>query len=264
MGLRHVVANQNNRGPLGGRPPQQLTAAEIEVVTCLIAADRALATRHRLIDDLGDLCERHGWARIIVELELMVYGQDGALSHLPLEAGMTSAAVIERLGSKLAFSSKRRARRVLLPGRPCPVCSELRSNIILCVLAPHCYERARIANEFTLTRWWLDQTERNWRAHVCPICAKEDAAGHEQYLCRRHLAARLRQADCERRSIVGYLEGMREELVELTRTYLLCRTVADPDAAASTSFAALGWLHGWDFPLALAGTTGARSLQETL
>lgn len=264
MGLRHVVTNRHNRGPLGGHPTQQLTAAEIEVTTCLIAADHALATRGRLIEDLGDLCDRHGWARIIVELELMVYGQDGAVSHLPLEAGMTSAAVIERLSSKLAFSSKRRARRVLVPGRPCPVCNELRSNIILCALAPHCYERARVANEFTFTRWWLDQTERGWRARVCPICGGKDALGDEQYLCRRHLARRLRQSDCERRDVVSYLEGIREELVELTRTYLLCKTIADPDAAATTSFAALGWLHGWDFPLALASPTEVRSMQEAV
>jgi hypothetical protein len=256
MGLRHIITNHNHKGPLGTGADSRLSVAEVEVVTCLIEADHSLALHRRLLEALSHLCSRHGWARATVELELMSYGNDGASSHLPLEAGMASAAILEQLSGRLAFASWRQARRLLRPSKSCPVCEEMRGHVMLGALAPYCQERTRAVNDFTFTRWWLDQTERVWRPLVCAMCLDPQAGARgSERLCRRHLGEQVSRAAFDAHETVAYLEGLREQLLDQTRIYLVCRALPDPDAAAALSFAALGWLYGWDLPVAMAGAS---------
>ncbi len=253
-GMREVgkVSAWVNRGHRTEESVPLLSALEVELLSCLLDADRSARAEGRLLRDLLRLCDRHGWARATVELELTEYGTGGgAESHLPLEAGIMSAAMLGVLSARLVFA-RRRLRRWFGTPRTCPICVELHRSEAVDSPAPHARERAALVNRLTFTRWWLDQTERVWRPVVCPVCLDGSAPRPDvTELCRRHLGERLAAARAELPDVLAAIGTLQDRLVEQTRLAVDGRSLPLPEAAAAASFLALGWLHGWALPLAL-------------
>lgn len=253
MGSQYSIFPSRRQGVSGNSRPDELAPDEVEILIGLIESKTNEYDRHRRLHDFQRLCDRHAWGCLVVELELIVYGVGGVSAHLPLQSCVANAAELEVLTGQLVFASHHRISVHLRPKRVCPVCVELRRGALMDDPRHLSDDRARVVSALTFTRWWLDQSERLWHPLVCPECAtgRTGWAGTGP-LCRAHLRQALRRPGFGSPTIVVHLDDLRKSMMLLTSSFLHFDSVIDPESGVSACFAAIGWLHGWDLPLALS------------
>lgn len=106
------------------------------------------------------------------------------------------------------------------------------------------------ANALQHTRSWLTETVDVWRPHACPTCLPPEPE-HAGVLCRRHLIVARSTASAELAGEEDELRGLGAGLGRLVSSMSQDGAPGTQEDDASW-IEALGWLHGWDLPAALA------------
>ncbi|TFB86861.1 hypothetical protein E3O44_06755 [Cryobacterium algoricola] len=234
-------------------PDHNLSVEEVKLLWSFLHGDIMIGgIRQRLREHWG-LCPRHSWGHAVVEIELWQAGAGLRAGHQPFEIGILYEDLLETMIRKLSDSRPRSRMSVLTPRGICPICRDLRGPAIPGIggggyAGSDSAALTIEANEMIHMRQWVAETRTLW--HACPSCAstRDDV---DAVLCRRHILQRGSLTDEDARSLVVKLSDTRELLVPLVES--MTQTGRPSTGLADASWIhALGWFHGWTFPLALA------------
>jgi len=244
-----------------------LTDEEVQLLWSFIHGDiMNEPTRVRLRKHWG-LCGRHAWGSAIAEIELWQSGAGVRGGHQPFDAAVLYDDLLGQMFHALT-GSRRWSRRKILRGKgTCLICDDVRAPALAGAALTHGGFTASIlsseANALHHTRGWLTGTHAEWMSHVCPDCAKnagsaseknvDDADGSTALRCRPHLLdAGL--FDDETTAVVIDTMAQLHHQVRALAASMTERGVASTPTVDASWVRALGWFHGWQFPLLVVGS----------
>jgi len=212
-----------------------LSNAEVRQLTAFLnGAIMDSGVRHHLWRSWG-LCERHGWAYAVLEIE--VNGGRPFSTTILLADLMVRAVRLMRRTRRLPWPVPLHRLRV---GAKCFTC-EFVAMIARVNGAFPASEESAAGGQTTRFTALLKSSEALWRPLACPACG-----GGRGPLCRPHLLAG--RPPGLREEMERYLSGLSGRL----ETYLRSMTWRGPVASELEGVAwieALGWFYGWRTPL---------------
>lgn len=212
-------------------------------------------TRRRLLANRG-MCTRHAWAYATVEIELWHDGAGARGGHQPFDVSVLYTSLVEDVRAALHGRPKAIQRRLASDG-VCVVCADLKGPALTGIIVTHAgldlAELTVEANRMAYIAEWFTDTAPIWSRVVCGQCAADhgEAAPEGSIRCRRHLLAGEPPVPEESAALGSYLSGLQRDLSLLTTSMTQSGAPATPAVDASW-VEALGWFHGWAFPLTLS------------
>jgi hypothetical protein len=242
--------------PLMPDADHNLTDEEVQLLWSFIHGDiMNEPTRVRLRKSWG-LCGRHAWGSAVTEIELWQSGAGVRGGHQPFDAAVLYDDLTGHMYHALEGSRRWSRRRALRGKGACIVCDDVRAPALAGTALTHGGFTASIlageANALHHTRGWLAETRPEWAAHVCPDCAHD--AGLETSAtavrCRPHLME-AEAFDNETTATVTRELAHLHNQVRALGVSMTERGAPSTPAVDASWVRALGWFHGWEFPLAV-------------
>ncbi|HAM25843.1 MAG TPA: hypothetical protein DCP11_03845 [Microbacteriaceae bacterium] len=245
--------------PLALDSDHNLDAWEVRWLWSFIHGDiMDVQVRNRLRTHWG-FCSRHAWGYAVIEIELWQAGAGKRGGHQPFDVGILYGDLLESMRGYLARGRRGSRGKTLESHGSCMACDDLRGPELAGIIVTHAgfnsLALAQEANQLTHTREWFDETRDQWTDRVCPDCATASRIGTGSHAlrCRPHLIKAGAFDDDTVGSVVEHLADLQARLFALVESMTQKGRPSTPTDDASW-VEALGWFHGWDFPLAvLAG-----------
>jgi hypothetical protein len=242
--------------PLLPDADHNLTDEEVQLLWSFIHGDiMNEPTRVRLRKSWG-LCARHAWGSAVTEIELWQSGAGVRGGHQPFDAAVLYDDLTGHMYHALEGSRRWSRRRALRGKGACIVCDDVRAPALAGTALTHGGFTASIlageANALHHTRGWLAETRPEWAAHVCPNCASGAAldTSATAVRCRPHLIEAEAFDSETTATITRELAHMHGQVRALGVSMTERGAPSTPEVDASW-VRALGWFHGWEFPLAV-------------
>lgn len=255
------------RGALLPDTDHNLTVDEVRVLWSFVHGDIMNGqTRTHLRGSWG-LCDRHSWAHAVVEIELWQSGAGVRHGHQPFDLSILYDDLLETMIGTLVASHRRNRPRLLAGHGYCVVCHDLEGPMVAGLAVGYAGSDSDAltdeANQLEWTRGWLEETRGVWSASVCPACAGAGAeagtsadigaragTGGTALRCRNHLIAAGAEDDAAAAVLIERLRAVRRDILPLIESMTQAGQPSTPKMDASW-VEALGWFHGWAFPLAV-------------
>lgn len=233
----------------------RLTVDEVRLLWSFVHGDIMDGpTRERLRRSFG-LCRRHAWGHAVVEIELWQSGAGRRGGHQPFDVTVLLEDLMDHAASVMATTHQHRLLRALRGEGECMICRDLTGGEApgLGYAGSDSVALTDEANSMTFTTRWLQETRHCWAALVCPACAVD--AGQDVQsggvICRRHLLGSDQVDSSVIHDVREALEVLPDRLHRMSTSMTESGPASTPDEDASW-VVALGWLSGWDLPLAVA------------
>lgn len=241
---------------LGPADDINLLGEEVRILWDFLHGDIMDGTTRRLLVENYGMCTRHAWAYATVEIELWHFGAGARGGHQPFDVTVLYRALLEDVIPVLHGRPKRVQRSLKSSGR-CVVCADLKGaptgGIIVTHAGMNLAELTLEANRMSFTAEWLSQTAPEWTRVVCAECARQQSepAPEEFITCRRHLLDVTPPQPMELEELQSYLRELLQRVHALTDSMTQSGAPATPRVDSSW-VEALGWFHGWAFPLTMS------------
>ncbi|MGN6445708.1 hypothetical protein [Amnibacterium sp.] len=242
--------------PLLPDDAHQLSVDEVRLLWSFVHGDiMDGSTRERLRRSFG-LCRRHAWGHAVVEIELWETGSGRRAGHQPFDVSVLLEDLIQEALSAVKPEHPRRTLRAWRGDDACPICRDLSADgrLGLGYAGSDSAALTSEANAMRYTRRWMRETRPLWKDLVCPQCAaparNADSEG-KGGLCRRHAVGLGHVDESVLRGSSFGLYVLPERLRRLIASMTEAGPASTPEEDASW-VVALGWLAGWDLPLASA------------
>jgi hypothetical protein len=267
--------------PLAPDAEHNLTTEEVRLLWSFIHGDiMNEPTRMRLRKRWG-LCGRHAWGSAIAEIELWQSGAGERGGHQPFDAAVLYDDLLGTMVQALVNARKRtqRTKRKVLKGKGnCIICDDVHAPALPGMALTHGgFTESVLANEANSllhTREWLLESAPVWRTAVCPECAvgavatvadgpaEELLTEHSPAaLCRLHLIDDGQVDDAVITAVLAQLLPLRVRVRALAGS-MTQRGAASTAEVDASWVQAMGWFHGWGFPLAVVASVGAEVTSE--
>jgi hypothetical protein len=241
---------------LGPTSDTDLLPEEVRILWAFVHGDiMDGTTRQRLLANRG-MCTRHAWAYATVEIELWHDGAGTRGGHQPFDVSVLYTSLLQDVRSALHGRPKAMQRRLAGDG-VCVVCADLKGPALTGIIVTHAgLDLAKLtaeANRMAYIAAWFSETAPLWSRVVCSQCAAEngETAPEASIRCRRHLLSGVPPERAEFDMLATYLAQLQRELALLTTS--MTQAGAPATEAVNASWVeALGWFHGWGFPLTLS------------
>jgi hypothetical protein len=281
--------------PLAPDTAHNLTTEEVRLLWSFIHGDiMNEPTRVRLRKRWG-LCGRHAWGSAVAEIELWQSGAGARGGHQPFDAAVLYDDLLGTMCQALVNSRKRTRRKVLKGKGDCIICDDVRAPALPGMALTHGGFTESVladeANSLEHTREWMVASAPVWRATVCPECAgaagwgasatatatatatasADDSASAASAagavspaaLCRIHLVENGQVDDAVTTAVLAQLLPLRVRVRALADS-MTQRGAASTAEVDASWVQAMGWFHGWDFPLAVVAMAGAADVEDAV